>query len=138
MEELKDLFPIDHIGIAVRSVDEASASYQMLGFPQDGDDEIVRGQHVRVRAFRAQGSLLELLEPTSSESPIASFLDKKGPGLHHIAFRVPAIEPEIERLTALGARFINKDPKPGRAGSRVVFLHPKWSQGVLVELVEHH
>ena len=129
--------PVDHLGVAVRNLEEASLPYRLLGLPTEGEDEHVESQRVRVRALRAQGSLVELLEPTSPESPIARFIEKRGEGLHHVAFRVDDLDAEIERLSAEGARFISTEPRPGRAHTRVVFLHPKWAGGVLIELVEH-
>ncbi len=129
--------PIDHVGIAVADLDAASEPYELIGLPRVGDDEEVASQHVRVRALQAGDSLIELLAPTAPESPIAKFLDKQGAGLHHVALRVADVRAEIVRLKALQARFINDEPRPGRAGTQVVFLHPKWTGGVLVELVEH-
>ena len=129
--------PIDHLGVAVKDLGAASLPYQLLGLPVEGEDERIESQGVRVRAFRAQGSLVELLEPTSSDSPIAKFLEQRGEGLHHIAFRVENLDAEIARLTEEGARFINPEPRPGRSNTRVIFLHPKWANGVLIELVEH-
>ncbi len=129
--------PIDHLGIAVTNLDEASAPYTLIGLPQLGDDEMIASQLVRVRALQAGDSLIELLEPTNPESPIAKFIEKRGVGLHHVALRVTDLEAEVARLKAKDALFINEEPRPGRAGTRVVFLHPKWAKGVLVELVEH-
>ncbi|MEZ4632968.1 MAG: methylmalonyl-CoA epimerase [Deinococcales bacterium] len=129
---------IDHIGIAVHNLEESSSSYRALGLTAEGEDETIISQQVKVRAFRISESLLELLEPTSSQSPIASFLEKKGAGLHHIALRVADISAEVSPIKRFGARFINPEPRPGRSGSQVVFLHPKWGNGVLIELVEHH
>lgn len=128
---------IDHLGIAVRNLDEATAPYLLLGLVQIVEDEIIASQNVKVRALKVGESLLELLEPTSPESPIAVFLDKKGEGLHHVAFRVENLEAEIARLVKENAHFISTEPRAGRAGTRVVFLHTKWAKGVLVELVEH-
>ena len=119
------------------NLEAASLPYKLLGLPQVGADEVVKGQNVRVRALRAGESLIELLEPTSPESPIATFLEKRSPSLHHVALRSEALEADIARLEAEGARFIDPIPRPGRAGTQVVFLHPKWTGGVLVELVEH-
>ena len=130
-------FPVDHIGIAVTSLAEASLAYTTIGLKQLGEDELVKSQHVNVRAFQAGDSLIELLEPTSPESPIAKFIEKRGAGLHHIALRVSNIESEVEHLEAKGAEFISTEPRAGRAGTRVVFLHPRWAKGVLIELVEH-
>lgn len=128
---------LDHLGIAVADLDEAAEPYELLGLPQEGDDEEVGGQGVRVRALRAGGALIELLAPTRDDSPIATFLARRGPGLHHVALRVEDLEGEVARLERAGARFASREPRPGRAGTRVVFLHPSWSGGVLVELVEH-
>lgn len=130
-------FPVDHIGIAVADLDAASEPYELIGLARVGADEAIASQHVRVRALQAGDSLVELLEPTAPDSPIAKFLEKRGAGLHHVALRVRDLRAEIIRLEALGARFINAEPRAGRAGTQVVFLHPKWTGGVLVELVEH-
>jgi methylmalonyl-CoA/ethylmalonyl-CoA epimerase len=130
-------FPIDHIGIAVNNLEIASAPYQALGFKVLGQDELVESQQVMVRAFQAGDSLIELLAPTSHESPIAAFLAKRGQGMHHIAFRVKNLEAEIAKLEQTSAAFISNVPRAGRAGTRVVFLKPSWGQGVLMELVEH-
>ena len=130
-------FPVDHIGIAVTNLEEASIPYTTIGLKQLGEDELVKPQHVNIRAFQAGDSLIELLEPTSPESPIAKFIEKRGAGLHHIALRVSNIEGEVQRLESKGAEFISPEPGAGRAGTRVVFLHPKWARGVLIELVEH-
>lgn len=137
MREVLGPRPLDHVGIAVHSLEEASHAYRLLGLEPVGPDEAVASQAVRVRAFRAGDSLLELLEPTADSSPLTGFLAKRGPGLHHLALRVENLEAEVARLKAEGAAFVDETPRPGRAGSRVVFLHPSWSQGVLIELVEH-
>jgi methylmalonyl-CoA/ethylmalonyl-CoA epimerase len=128
---------VDHLGIAVSDLEVASEPYRLLGLTPAGEDEEIAAQGVRVRAFRAGASLIELLMPTRPDSPIATFLAKRGPGLHHLALRVAQLEPEIARLSRLGARFVDPTPRAGRAGTRVVFLHPKWAGGVLLELVEH-
>jgi methylmalonyl-CoA/ethylmalonyl-CoA epimerase len=130
-------FPIDHIGIAVQDLELASLPYQALGFTVTGHDELVESQQVMVRTFQAGDSLLELLCPTSLDSPIAVFLAKRGQGMHHVAFKVINLEAEIARLEQTGAQFISNIPRAGRAGTRVVFLKPSWGQGVLMELVEH-
>ncbi len=109
----------------------------MLGLVRVGEDELIPSQGVRVRALQAGESLIELLEPTTDESPIAAFLTKRGPGLHHVAFRVDDLKEAVERLASQGARFIDREPRAGRAGTRVAFLHPQWGVGVLIELVEH-
>ncbi len=129
--------PLDHLGIAVHDLDETSLPYRLLGLVRVGEDELIPSQGVRVRALQAGESLIELLEPTTDESPIAAFLTKRGPGLHHVAFRVDDLKEAVERLASQGARFIDREPRAGRAGTRVAFLHPQWGVGVLIELVEH-
>ncbi len=130
-------FALDHVGIATPDLETGSKPYLELGLTPDGPDEAVASQRVMVRAFRVGASLIELLAPTTPDSPIATHLEKRGPGLHHMALRVGKLEAEIERLTRLGAPFLNTEPRPGRAGTRVAFLHPRWGAGVLIELVEH-
>jgi methylmalonyl-CoA/ethylmalonyl-CoA epimerase len=130
-------WPLDHIAIAVHDLDAGERPYRLLGLARAAEDETVHSQQVRVRTLQLANGLLELLMPTSSESPIASFLEKRGSGLHHIAFGVDDIEAELARLADEGARLIDPIPRPGRAGSKVAFLHPKWAGGVLIELVEH-
>jgi methylmalonyl-CoA/ethylmalonyl-CoA epimerase len=128
---------IDHLGIATADLETGSAPYLALGLEQVGPDEEIASQKVVVRAFQTGSSLIELLAPTASESAIAVFLEKRGPGLHHVALRVQNLESEIARLQSAGANFLNPEPRAGRAGTRVVFLHPKWGAGTLIELVEH-
>jgi len=128
--------PLDHVAIAVPSLDEAGV-WATLGFGPAAPDERVPGQGVVVRLMRAGDVMLELLAPTSPDGPVGRFLQRRGPGLHHVAFAVDDVEAEVARLTAAGAAFVDPTPKPGRGGSRVVFLHPSWTGGVLVELVEH-
>ena len=130
-------YPIDHIGMATADLEAASAPYRAIGLEPLGADEDVASQAVRVRAFKAGDSLIELLMPLDASSPIHGFLERRGAGLHHLALRVDQLEAEIARLQALGAVFISAVPRVGRAGTRVVFLHPKWCGGVLIELVEH-
>ncbi len=127
---------IDHIGIATPDLELGSLPYFAMGLVALPDEEVI-GQKVMVRAFQAESSLIELLMPTDPSSPIAAFLEKRGAGMHHIAFRVEHLETEIFRLEREGAVFISTEPRVGRAGTRVVFLHPKWSAGTLIELVEH-
>ena len=127
---------VDHIAMLTPDLDAGSLPYTALGLTPDGPDETVAGQGVRVRAFRLGDTLIELLEPQAG-SPLAAVLEKRGAGLHHVAFRVGSLEAESARLSALGAVFLNTQPQPGRAGSRVAFLHPKWGAGTLIELVQH-
>jgi methylmalonyl-CoA/ethylmalonyl-CoA epimerase len=127
---------IDHIGIAVRSLDEALPLYtRVLGLELKGMEE-VETEQVRVAFLQIGETNIELLEPASPESPIARFLEKKGEGIHHIALRVEAIEEKLEYLSQNGIRLIHEQPKQGAHGSRIAFLHPKSTQGVLYELCQ--
>lgn len=132
---------VNHIGIAVRSVDAQRAFYEdVLGARFEGVEE-VPGQGVRV-AFYALGPAdhpvrLELLEPTSPESPIAVFIEKRGEGLHHIAYTVRDLPARLAELKAQGVRLIDDTPRPGARGAHVAFIHPKASMSVLTELCEH-
>ncbi len=128
---------LDHLAIATPNLDIGGAPYLALGLHPEGPDEDVPTQGVRVRAFVVGGSLIELLMPTRPEGPVATFLQKRGAGLHHLAFRAADLEAEMQRLRALGAAFLSAEPQPGRAGTRVAFLHPRWGAGTLIELVEH-
>ncbi len=127
--------PIDHVGVAVHDLDDGAAPWSLLGLPA-ADDETVPDQGVRVRMLRAGDTEVELLAPLDDSSPIARFLSRRGPGVHHVAFRVEDVEAELARLLREGARAVDLAPRPGRAGSRVAFLHPSWAGGVLVELVQ--
>ncbi|THF87789.1 methylmalonyl-CoA epimerase [Deinococcus sp. KSM4-11] len=128
---------LDHVAIATPDLDEGSAPYRALGLHPEGPDEDVETQGVRVRAFQVGDTLIELLMPTRPDSPIAAYLEKRGPGLHHTAYRVTDLDAEMASLQGQGGRFLGDRPTPGRAGTRVTFLHPKWGQGTLIELVEH-
>ncbi|WP_180970046.1 VOC family protein [Deinococcus planocerae] len=128
---------LDHVAIATPDLDSGSAPYLTLGLTPEGPDEEVASQGVVVRAFVVGESLVELLAPTRPDSPIAGFLERRGPGLHHTAYRVTDLDAEMGRLREAGARFLSDAPTPGRAGTRVAFLHPKWGAGTLIELVEH-
>jgi methylmalonyl-CoA/ethylmalonyl-CoA epimerase len=127
---------INHIGVAVSSIDEALPFYRdTLGMTFFGTEEVA-SQQVKV-AFLAIGeSKIELLEPTSVQSPVAKFLEKNGPGVHHVAYGVADIEAAIARLTAEGTRMIDAVPRAGAHGARIAFIHPKSSGGVLTELCE--
>jgi len=125
---------IDHLGIAVRSLDEAVPLYEnALGLKCLGREEVA-SQKVRTAFFDAGGVHLELLEPTSPESPIAKFLNDRGEGIHHIAYRTDNIEAQLKQAADAGVRLIHEKPFPGAAGKLVAFLHPKSTRGVLTEL----
>jgi len=125
---------LDHIGIAVRSL-EAAEIYKVLGLTI-GHVETVETQKVKTAFLSVGDSNLELLEPTSPDSPIARFIEKRGEGIHHICLRVDDIEAHLERLKAAGYRLVNEHPVPGAHGCRVAFLHPSAGNGVLIELSE--
>lgn len=125
---------IDHLGIAVRSLDEAVPLYEKaLGLRCLGREEVA-SQRVRTAFFDAGGVHLELLEPTSPESPIAKFIESKGEGIHHIAFRTDDITGQLKQASDAGVRLIHETPFDGAAGKLVAFLHPKSTRGVLTEL----
>ena len=125
---------LDHIGIAVKSLDAAKI-YEALGLTIE-HVEIVETQKVKTAFLSVGDSNLELLEPTSPDSTIAKFIEKRGEGIHHICLRVDDIEAHLERLKAQGYRLINEHPVPGAHGCRVAFLHPATGNGVLIELSE--
>ena len=129
-------FPLDHVAIAVASIDDAMPLWERLSNAHGTTSEHVESQRVRV-AFVGTGSArIELIEPTAADSPVARFLERRGPGLHHVAYRVPDIALALADFIALGMQPIDREPRPGAAGPRVAFLHPKDAGGVLVELVE--
>lgn len=128
---------IEHIGIAVKSLTAAVRSYeQALGLKVDGYDEVAE-QKVRVAMLPIGESRIELLEPTSDDSPVGRFISRRGEGLHHIAVRVDNIEEALERMSRAGARLIDTVPRRGAHNSKTAFVHPASMHGVLLELVEH-
>ena len=131
---------LHHIGIAVRSLAEALPRWtDGLGLVLQSVDEVPT-EKVKVAVLLAGTQRIELLEPTSPDSPIAVFLDKRGPGIHHLAFQVGDCQVKIDAMTALGAPMLNQKPNPGAHGCKVAFVHPKYLGGVLAEFVEdpHH
>jgi methylmalonyl-CoA/ethylmalonyl-CoA epimerase len=127
---------IDHIGIAVKSIKETSELLSnILGLKVAGE-EIVEEQKVKVAFLPLGDNELELLESTSAEGPIARFIEKKGEGIQHIAFRVNNIEEVLEKLKKEGVRLIDEKPRYGAGGAKIAFLHPKSTNGILVELCE--
>ena len=130
------LTKINHIGIAVTSLAEAVPFYEKnLGMALKGIEEVAE-QKVRVAMLEVGQSKIELLEPTSSDSPVARFLEKNGPGVHHLAYEVAEIEVAIAKLIADGARMIDTMPRNGAHGTKIAFIHPKSSGGVLTELCQ--
>ena len=127
---------IDNIGIAVRSLDAAIPRYeQMLGV-KCSRIETVETQQVRTAFFEVGGSRIELLEATTETSPIARHIEKRGEGLHHVAFRTDALEADLQRATAGGCEHLSNLPTNGAHGSRVAFFHPRSLNGSLVELCQ--
>ena len=125
---------IDHLGIAVPALDDAVAFYQTLGLSV-AHRETVATEKVNVAMLPAGDSRIELLEPSSPDSPISKFLEKRGPGLHHLALQVPDLPAAVERLRAAGARLLN-EPRQGAGGHLYVFVHPASTGGVLLELIQ--
>ncbi|MGO9599792.1 MAG: methylmalonyl-CoA epimerase [Isosphaeraceae bacterium] len=133
---MKSVRAINHIGIAVRSIEAQRPFYEgTLGAVYEGIED-VPDQKVRVGFFRVGDVRLELLEPSEPSSTIASFLEKKGEGLHHVAYTVEDIEARIAELKQTGVRMIDETPRPGAHHTRIAFLHPKSSNAILTELCE--
>ena len=128
---------VDHIGIAVKNLDEQIKYYtEVLGIECAGIEEIAE-QKVRVAMFPLEEVRIELLEPMSDDSPIARFIEKKGPGIHHIAYEVNDLGDNLKRLQERNIRLINQEPVVGAGGHKIAFLHPKSTFSVLTELCEH-
>ena len=127
---------VDHIGIAVRSLEHTLPFYtDVLNLPLLGIEE-VETQQVRVAFLEAGGTKLELLEPTSEESTIAKFIEKRGEGIHHVALGVVSIKERISEMKEKGVRMIDDQPRHGAGGANIAFMHPKSTSGVLFELCE--
>jgi methylmalonyl-CoA/ethylmalonyl-CoA epimerase len=124
---------LDHIGIAVRSIDSGLAVYRALGIEVEGIEE-VEDQMVRVAFLPVGDSRIELLEPTDESSPIARHLESRGEGLHHICLRVPDIRESMESLSGEGYRLLSDEPLRGAHDCLVCFIHPKSTGGVLIEI----
>ena len=126
---------VDHIGVAVRSISEARRFYEAMGLDVSRIEE-VPAEGVRVAIIPCGSSRIELLEPTSPNSPVAKFLDKRGPGMHHLCFRSDDVRSDDSRLRAAGVEVLRDEPTPGAEGAQVQWVHPRSSGGVLVELSE--
>lgn len=127
---------IEHIGIAVKDLDAANQVYEALLGKKAYKKEDVESEGVATSFFRCGESKIELLGATNPDSPIAKFIEKRGEGIHHIAFAVDNIEKEIDRLKSKGFVLLNPQPKKGADNKLIAFLHPKSSNGVLVELCQ--
>ncbi len=131
---------IDHLGIAVRSLDETLNFYRdLLGLPLTGK-EVVEDQGVEVAFLPLGESRLELLQAIREDSPVARFLEKNGPGIHHVCIEVEDITSKLAELKAAGVRLVDEQPRYGAGGHLIAFIHPKSTAGVLIELVQkrHH
>jgi len=127
---------IDHIGIAVKSLAEAGKFYtDILGLTID-DIENVADQKVNVAFLPITGSEVELLESTESDGPVAKYIDSRGEGIQHMAFRVENIEEALRELKEKGVRLIDQEPRKGAGGAKIAFIHPKETNGVLIEICE--
>ncbi len=129
-----DIKQIDHIGIAVKNIDESLEIYKLLGFKCAGT-EIVEEQKVKVAFLPCGESELELLEPISEDSPVSKFIEKKGEGMHHIAVRVDDIEKTLAELKSSNVRLIDEQPRYGAGGAKIAFVHPKETK-ILIELTQ--
>ena len=124
--------PVDHVGIAVHSLSESAPVFERLFGESSSPVQSLPAQGVDVCFVGA----LELLEPHGPDTHVARFLERSGPGLHHVAFRVPDVRVELDRLAAAGVRLVDEEPRPGAHGHLVAFLHPKDTGRVLIELVQ--
>ena len=127
---------IDHIAIAVNNVEESAKVYQEALGIDEIEFEIVETEGVKVAILHLENGRIELMQPTNDSSPIKKFLDKKGPGLHHMALETDDIEGEVDRMEGCGVQFLGQI-RPGSAGTKVTFIHPKSLHGVLAELCSH-
>ncbi len=131
------LLRINHLGIASPSLSEAMASLQRIFGLTAGPIEEVPDQKVRTAFYPVGESTLEYLESTDPEGPVGKFLQKRGPGIHHLAFEVDDVDAAVKELLAKGVRMIDQAPRKGAHGNRIAFLHPSETGGVLVEICQH-
>ena len=127
---------IDHIAIAVNDVEASAKVYQKALGIDEIEFETVESEGVKVAIIQMENGRIELIQPIKDDSPIKKFLDKKGPGLHHMALETDNIEGEVERMEGCGVQFLGK-VRPGSTGTKVTFIHPKSLEGVLAELCSH-
>lgn len=129
---------IDHVAIAVSSLDDALETFRTVWGLEPDRVERIESDGVTEAMLPLGDSHLQLLEPTGAESTVAKFIERRGEGLHHIAIGVDDIDAALARLREGGARLVDEAPRPGGGGHRVAFVHPKTTSGVLIELVERH
>jgi len=136
-EELRGIAGgLHHVAIVVRSLEDARLAWEALGLTS-GEPEFVEDQDVNVLVCSIGGQRIELVEPASESSPVSKFLERRGPGLHHLAFEVTDCAKAIEAARARGLELIDEAPRPGSHGTTIAFLHPRATGGVLCELVEN-
>ena len=123
-----------HVGVAVKDLDAAIATFSKLFAIADVPTETVADQHVRLAFFHTAGASIELTEATSPDSPIAKFIANRGEGIHHLSFEVDDIRAELARLRAEGFQLVDKEPRAGAGGYWIAFVHPRSTNGVLIEL----
>jgi len=128
---------LNHIGIAVKSIDDSLAIFGKIFSADDVHYETVENQNVKIASFKVGNVLIELTEPLSDASPISNFIAKRGEGIHHIAFESDSIENDLKHISDSGVQLINDTPKEGAHGMKIAFLHPKSTSGVLIELCQH-
>ena len=131
------LLKINHLGIAAPGLGEAMARLEHLFGIQAEHVEEVADQKVRTAFYPIGESTLEYLESTDPEGPIGKFLEKRGPGIHHLAFEVDDVDAAVKELLAKGVRMVDKEPRKGAHGNRIAFIHPAETGGVLVEICQH-
>lgn len=133
------MFPynLDHVAIAVNDLDAAIARFEAQYGVEPLHREVVEEQGVEEAMLPVGGSFVQLLQPLRSDSPVGKFLEKRGEGMHHIAFAVDDIDSALAHLASQGARLIDPEPRIGGGGARIAFVHPKELAGTLIELVEH-
>jgi methylmalonyl-CoA/ethylmalonyl-CoA epimerase len=131
------VYNLDHIGIAVRDLDQALDGYRARYGLEAIHREVVSAQGVEEAMLPVGGANLQLVQPLGPDTPVGRFLDSRGEGLHHLAFAVLDLEAALEHLNAEGARLIDSVPRPGSRGTRIAFIHPRDLSGSLIELVEY-
>lgn len=128
---------LDHIAIAVTDFQAAIARFaEDMGLTLEGTEDVVQAK-TRTAFFPLEGTRIELIHPLDGQGPVATYLEKRGGGLHHICFATDDIEADMEKLRGKGYRFLSEAPTPGAHGTRVAFIHPKSAGGVLIELAQH-
>jgi len=127
---------ISHLGIAVKDLAASEALFKVLLGEENVHHEEVEDQRVKIASIKVGDSLIELTQPSGPDSPIAGYLEKRGEGIHHLAIEVDNVESELRRVEALGIRLIDEHPRDGAHGMKIAFLHPKSTNGVLIEFCQ--